>query len=281
MKRDLVRLRRWVICKRRKGWPVTEICAHAQISKKTCYRWLERYDGSVESLKPKSHRPHKIHRTPKRVENKVVKLRKQLNWGPNKIEAYLRRQGIKLGHNTIHRIICKAGLNNPIDKPRKTWGKRRFCRTRPNALWQADWKLCEDDYWMITFLDDYSRFIPGSKKFWNPTTENALNVLEKAAHKHGIPEQILTDRGSTFYPNKRTEETKGQFTKMLEELGIQHIVASKRRPTTIGKVEAFHKAYVCEAHMFDSHKKFIQYWNYKRLHQGIKYLIPAELYFKK
>lgn len=281
MKRNIVKIRRWVILRRQEGWPVTKICAHGRISRATCYRILGRYDGSRESLEPKSHKPHTIHRTSQKVENKVIELRKQLNWGPNKIEAYLKRQGIKLGHNTIYRIICRAGLNNPIDKPRKTWGKKRFARTRPNALWQADWKLCENDYWMITYLDDYSRFIPGSKKFWNPTTENALSVLKKATRKYSIPEQILTDRGIQFYPSRKTENAKSRFTKALEELGIQHIVASIRRPTTIGKVEAFHKAYVCEAHMFNTHKKFIQYWNYKRLHQGIKYLIPSELYFKR
>lgn len=33
-------------------------------------------------------------------------------------------------------------------------------------------------------------------------------------------------------------------------------MASKRRPTTIGKVEAYHKAYVYEAWMYDGLREF-------------------------
>ncbi|MCJ7505909.1 hypothetical protein MUP05_05505, partial [Candidatus Bathyarchaeota archaeon] len=58
------------------------------------------------------------------------------------------------------------------------------------------------------------------------------------------------------------------------------IMASIRRPSTIGKIEAFHKAYVQEAWMFNSHQGFVHYWNYERPHQGIRYLYPADIYFR-
>jgi hypothetical protein len=49
---------------------------------------------------------------------------------------------------------------------------------------------------------------------------------------------------------------------------------SIRRPSTIGKIEAFHKAYDSQAWMF------IHYWNYQRPHQGIGYLYAVDIYFK-
>ena len=51
------------------------------------------------------------------------------------------------------------------------------------------------------------------------------------------------------------------------------------RPSTIGKIEAFHKAYGLEAWMFKTHQEFIHYWNYQRPHQGIGYLYPADIHF--
>ncbi|OYT53641.1 MAG: hypothetical protein B6U72_05100 [Candidatus Altiarchaeales archaeon ex4484_2] len=60
---------------------------------------------------------------------------------------------------------------------------------------------------------------------------------------------------------------------------MQHIVASKRRPTTIGDVERFHGSYVREAHLFPLHEAYIHHWNYVRPHQGIGYSTPAKLYF--
>jgi len=151
-----------------------------------------------------------------------------------------------------------------------------------NSLWQADWKLSEDDYWMITYLDDYSRFVVGSKKFWNPTTENALKLFERAVKNYSKPVQVLTDRGIQFYCASKLNYKQGKsaFTQTLEDMDIQHIVCGKRRPTTIGKVEAWHKAYSCEAWRYKTLRRFVYHWNYKRPHQRINYLTPAELYFK-
>ena len=78
-------------------------------------------------------------------------------------------------------------------------------------------------------------------------------------------------------------EALSRFTRRCMELGIKHIVARKRRPITIGKVEAFHKAYVHEAGMLNGLREFVYYyyWNYERPHQGINYMYPPELYFNR
>ena len=102
------------------------------------------------------------------IKEKVIKLRKRYEWGPKKIAGSLRLKGIDVDHNEAYRIICEAGLNHPITQPRKTWGTKRFQREHNNSLWQADFKLCNDDYWMISYQDDHSRFITGSVKIWKP-----------------------------------------------------------------------------------------------------------------
>ncbi|MGA3298146.1 MAG: IS481 family transposase, partial [Candidatus Bathyarchaeia archaeon] len=93
----------------------------------------------------------------------------------------------------------------------------------------------------------------------------------------GKPDQILTDRGTQFYPARGGVS---EFTKFCTGNGIEHIVTSVRRPSTIGKIEAFHKTYVYEASIYPTHKEFINYWNYERPHQGIGYLHPADIYFR-
>jgi transposase InsO family protein len=111
---------------------------------------------------------------------------------------------------------------------------------------------------MISYLDDHSRFIPGSRIHHNPTTEHAIHLLEECVKLYAKPEQILTDRGTQFYPARGGVS---EFTEFCSGNGIQHIVTSVRRPSTIGKIEAFHKAYVCEAWLYQTHKEFIDYWN--------------------
>lgn len=279
MKRDLDRLKDWIIKKRLRGCSVTEICTSAQISRDMFYRWWNRYQEEGEDgLKGKSRGRPKSSGVDDSLKKKVIRLRERYEWGPNKIAGCLSRKGSVIDHNQAYRIICEAGLNHPISEPRKTWGTKRFQREHCNSLWQADFKLCSDDFWMISYQDDHSRFITGSVKIWNPTGENAMFLLDKAVKRYGIPGQILTDQGTQFKP-ARGEAS--EFDMLCRKLGIEHITASVRRPTTIGKIEAFHKAYESESHLFREHWSFIRYYNYTRPHEAIGYLTPAEIYLKE
>ena len=277
-----LRRRRWIIHRKLEHWNSREIATALRIDERTVYRWWRVYRKlGWEGLLVKSRAPHRHYKTPQRTVDLILELRRSKRWGPNKIEGYLRNYGgqelIPVSHRTIHRILVEAGLNNPTPAPRRVWGKRRFERLHSNSLWQADFKMTEQDEWMISYLDDHSRFIPGSRIHHNPTTRHAIRLLEESINQYGKPDQILTDRGTQFYPARGGVS---EFTEWCSGNGIQHIVASVRRPSTIGKIEAFHKAYVCEAWMFPTHQEFVRYWNYERPHQGIRYLYPADIYFK-
>jgi len=258
---DLVlRRRRWIIHRRLEGWKIREVADALRINEKTVDRWcaVHRKLG-WEGLRIKPSTPHRYYKTPQSTVNLILELRRSKHWGPCKIEGYLknyRLEGVApVSHRTIHRILAEAGLNNPISTPRKTWGKRRFQRPYSNSLWQADYKLTENDEWMISILDDHSRFVPGSRINHNPAAEHAIR-LEESIQQYGKTSQILTDRGAQFHPARGG---RSEFTEYCSGNGIMHIVTSVRRPSTIGKNEAFHKAYENEACMFDSHRGFIRY----------------------
>jgi len=275
-----LRRRRWIVSRKLEGCRSTEIATALRIDERTVYRWWRVYrKHGWAGLQVKSHKPHTIHRTPQETVELILQLRRARNWGPCRIEGYLRNYAkqSRVSHTTIHKILNQAGLNNPIETPRRVWGKRRFERAHSNSLWQADFKLTEQDEWMISFLDDHSRFIPGSRVHHNPTAKHAIKLLEDSARQYGKPDQILTDRGTQFYPARGGTS---EFTEYCSGNGIQHIITSVRRPSTIGKIEAFHKAYTIEASIYPTHKEFVDYWNYQRPHQGIGYLYPADVYFR-
>jgi putative transposase len=278
MDRDWDRLRSWIVRKRLEGKSVAEICVQAQISRKVFYYWWKRYQAEGwKGLEEKQRGRPEGPEIDGALKEKVIKLRERYGWGPSKIAGHLNHKGFDIDHNQAYRVICEAGLNHPINEPRKTWGTKRFQREHSNSLWQADFKLCSDDNWMISFQDDHSRFITGSVKIWVPTGENAILLLEKTVRKYGVPEQVLTDQGTQFKPARGGMS---EFALHCRDLGIEHITASKRRPTTIGKIEAFHKAYEAESHLFNQHWCFICYYNWTRPHEALSYLTPAEIYFK-
>jgi hypothetical protein len=75
--------------------PFSELCEHAGISRKTGYKWVERYEaGGVAALvdrsrAPRSH-PHAVSSAV--VERIVATRRRHPRWGPRKLLAILRRQ---------------------------------------------------------------------------------------------------------------------------------------------------------------------------------------------
>jgi len=271
--------RRTIILKRVKhGWPVTTICAHFGINRDTFYyHWNSYRLHGWEGLEVKSRRPHTVHSTPQDIVERVMEIRRLYGYGPNKIEAVLRQDGVSLGHNTIHRILVKQGLNHPLEEPRRTWGRTRFERPSSNSLWQTDFMLTEEDDWMVTYLDDHSRFVTGCRIDHDARGENAISLLRRAIAMFGAPTQILTDQGSQFV-NPRGGAT--QFQRFCLDNDIEHVKASVRRPTTIGKLERWHRTYQEEHSGFGTLSSFVRYYNYTRPHQALSYSTPAQVYFR-
>jgi hypothetical protein len=181
LERDWEKLRKRIVRRRLENMPVTTICAQAKIRRNVFYFWWNRlqaegWNGLQEKQCGRLKRPE-LDGT---LKKRVVKLRERYGWGPNKIAGHLSHKGFTIGHNQAYHVICEAGLNHSITEPRKTWGTKRFHRERNNSLWQADFKLCSDDWWMMSYQDGHSRFIMGSTKIWSPAGENAILFLEKA-----------------------------------------------------------------------------------------------------
>jgi len=181
LERNWDELTKWIIRRRSGGMLVATICAQARISRKVFYYWWNRYqaegwEGLEEEQRGRPEGPE----LDEALKGKVVKLRKRYGWGPNKKAGCLNRKDFCTDHDQVNLIICEAGLAHPISEQGKNWGTERFRREHCNSLWQADFRLCSDDNWMISYQDDHSRLMTGSVRIWSPTGENAIFLLEKA-----------------------------------------------------------------------------------------------------
>jgi len=120
---------------------------------------------------------------------------------------------------------------------------------------------------------------------------HAITVVRKAIARYGKPESLLTDRGVQFY----SWRTINRFEKLLESLGIEHILARPHHPQTCGKIEALNKRIQNElvqkkhfkrlSELEDGIREWIYGYNHLRTHQGLKdpelgsVLVPADRYF--
>jgi transposase InsO family protein len=275
-RRDITKLRRWCIRRRGEGVSVSEICTATQIPRRTFYNWWNRYQlHGPEGLEPRSKVPHAIHRVDSNIVENATALRREKGWGPQLIAGYLGTQGVKVGSTTVYRILRREGLNHPLEKPRIKRTYRRWQRMHSNSLWQCDLKLVPPR-WLITILDDHSRFVPGSEIFTEGTAENVIWLFDRAVHEFGKPGEALTDHGSVFWSVRRGESA---FDRYCEQLGIKHILGGIGKPTTQGKIERWFRTYDQEHARFQLHRKFIEYYNYERPHMSLNYKTPAEVYF--
>jgi transposase len=107
------------------GESIAELARRFAISRKTAYKWLERYElGGVEGLQDRSRRPLvQAGRTTEVLEQWVVDLRlTHPSWGPRKLRAWLERKMPELkwpAQSTLGLILDRHGLSGRRKKRRR------------------------------------------------------------------------------------------------------------------------------------------------------------------
>lgn len=236
---------RFVIDVRKREAPISALCRRYEISRKTGYKWLARYEeaGTIAALNDRSRRPRRSpKRTSKAREERVLAVRDEKGWGAEKISWVISKSGLVIPPITVHRILKRNGrVREPVvDRI----ASKRFARASCNELAQMDFK---GEYrlpgggkcYPLTLLDDCSRYLLG---LWPlPTTEwlGVQMVLREHFRVLGVPQEMLMDHGSTWYANYNSHG----LTKLsiwLIKQDIQLRFSGIHHPQTQGKVERLH-----------------------------------------
>lgn len=96
---------------------MTEDCRTFNISRKTGYKWLRRYEKDGDSgLVDQSRRPvNQPTKLSEKVLLSIVSIRvAHKHWGADKTRAILKREHVSplSGRTTIHRVLKQSGLIN-------------------------------------------------------------------------------------------------------------------------------------------------------------------------
>lgn len=229
------------------------LCRQFQISRKTGYKWLGRYQAvGASGLQDRSRRPHRSpQQTPAEVEQQVLLERdRHPAWGARKLATVLERRGMAIpALSTITAILERHGRLDPLEAS-KHRPYQRFEATRPNELWQLDFKgwralpagagRCHP----LSVLDDHSRWLVGLVACGNQQEVTVRSVLIRLFQETGMPERVLTDNGQpwgTGQPNSLTS-----LEVWLLRLGITVSHGRAWHPQTQGKVERLHRTLAAE-----------------------------------
>ena len=217
-------------------------------------------------------------------------------YGYRRITRQLHREGIRVNHKRVLRIMRQEGLL--CRKKRRfavTTDSRHPFRIYPNLVkdilltginqvWIADItyiRLLYEFVYLAAILDAFSRKVVGWALGRTLSSELTLAALKSALSDRKPPEGCIhhSDRGVQYACD--------EYVKTLEEASFRISMSLKGNPYDNAKMESFFKTlkqeevYIYEYRTFQEAKERIAYfleivYNQKRLHSALGYLPPTE-----
>lgn len=111
-------IRRQAIIKYSEKKGVTAAARRYNVGRATIYRWLKRYDGTLDSLKDRSHRPHSHPNQHTEAEIDLIKRMRKRNKHTGLVVFWvkLRQKGYTRSIPSLWRMLNKLELQ-PIKPP--------------------------------------------------------------------------------------------------------------------------------------------------------------------
>lgn len=238
---------------RQEGANIRALCQRFEISPKTAYKWLARFDADdPHCLSDRSRQPvHWPGRSPQALEQQVVALRQDHPaWGGRKIARRLQDLGAcVVAPSTVTSILHRHGLIAARDEGASA-PLQRFEHDCPNSLWQIDFKgrfnTLEGACHPLTLLDDHSRFNLALHACTQTSTAQVQPLLQAVLRRYGLPVRINADNGAPWGSSKLPQVGLSQLTIWLIRLGIRVSHSRPYHPQTNGKLERFHRSIQAE-----------------------------------
>jgi putative transposase len=268
------------------------------ISRKTAYKWLDRYsekgpEGLVELSRARHFHPNA---TSSEALDLLLELRRaRPTWGPRKLIALLEREWPDIlfpSHSTAAALLHKHGLSQRRRRRAVTpaFAGRLTVAEAPNQVWCGDFKghFALGDRkrcYPLTVTDDHTRYLLRCHAALRGDHTLVREVLRSAFFEYGMPEVFRTDNGPPF----ATAAPGGlsMLAVWLIKLGVRPERIDKGKPTQNGRHERMHRTLKAEATAPPERNRLAQQrrfdvwradFNAVRPHQAHGQRTPAALY---
>ncbi len=215
--------------------------------------------------------------------------------GVLQIQDFLYTKKLKVNHKRVRRLLRKMGIMAIYPKKNLSrLGNAKYIYpyllkglvvNRTNQIWEIDITYIAMKHgfmYLTAIIDLYSRFVVAWDISNSLDAENVLSVLKQAIKQHGEPEIINSDQGSQF--------TCSLWIEYLKEKQIKISMDSKGRALDNIFIERLWRTvkqdyvYLNPAEdgieLYKGLKRFFEYYNHQKAHQGIGRIRPVELYKK-
>jgi putative transposase len=282
----------------RQRYSMAELCEQYGISRKTGYKWIERYvERGPEGLQERSRRPGSSpNETPTEVVQALLEQRRRHpSWGGKKLLTVLaqRHPNWSLPHRSTacdilnrHGMVPKQRRRRAIGHP----GQPSSSILAPNDLWCADFKgqfkTGDGIYcYPLTVTDGYSRFLLQCQGLSSTRVAEAEPVFTRLFKQYGLPLRIRTDNGVPFATN--TLARLSSLSAWWVRLGVMPELIEPGKPQQNGRHERMHRTLKAEttrpaaATLRAQQRKFNHFrheFNTERPHEALEMRTPAACY---
>jgi putative transposase len=270
----------------RDEWSISDLCQRYGISRKTGYKWLDRYEAAgVGGLVERSRAPeHPGRAMAQEARDAILALRNAHRyWGPRKLHAKLidtQPQKQWPAASTIGDLLKREGLSHPRRRQRYLVPLTQplAAAQAPNDVWTADFKgwfrtgdgtRCDP----LTVADACTRFVLCCQI----TAESEAGVrpwFERTFREYGLPRALRTDNGSPF-----ATTGPGRLSHLAVwwlKLGIALDRIDPGHPEQNGRHERFHLTLQEEGSTPPSPTKAQQQRRFDRLREEFNHERPHE-----
>jgi transposase InsO family protein len=268
----------------RKGWSTRKVARHFGFSQSVIVKWFNRSKAfGYHSIPTKSSRPHHHPREISDVVKKrIIEIRLQTKRTSEVVHEHLRLEGIKVSLNSVRRIIDRYGLM----KKRSPW--KRFHPHQDRPMPQKPGDLVELDtihimvnekerIYVFVLLDVYSRFAY-AKAYQRMNGATSLKFVKEAQEHASFRFLMLqSDHGPEF---GRWFVTQVQRSHRYTRIGKPNDNAHIERFNRTLQEECLDKVPTNVRKINCALKKYLPYYNHRRLHMGISLRAPMQLITK-
>ncbi len=297
--RELMSERMDFVMRLKNGERMTDLCQEFGISRKTGYKFWERFTRAGESGLGDASRARRglAHKTPQAVEELLVAARREHHtWGGRKLKKVLgdKHPGVTLpSPTTIAAILKRHGLVEARRRKRRPsrYEGRLTVPSGPNDVWAADYKghfrLGNRQYcYPLTTTDLHSRLILTIEALDGTDEEQAREVFDEAFTTYGLPSVIRTDNGTPFASAGGLAGLTRLSAYWLR-LGIRHERTEPAHPEQNGCHERMHRTLKAETtrparkNLLQQQERFDEFrreFNEDRPHDALDMKRPLEVY---
>ena len=270
--------------------PRRKVLRELGIAKSTYYRWLRRQDQQGLDDRPGGGNPAWNRLTSQEVHDVLSTARQMPELSCRQLATWTTdNQGFSVSESTAYRILRSEGLVKSPEM-RLAAGKEYHRKTTgPNQMWATDASYFRvigwGYYYMVTVMDDYSRFILAHKLQRDMTSDSFIEVVQEAVDRTGMDQVPVTDRTKLLSDNGPGYVSRA-FRDYLGMVGIKHILATPFHPQTNGKLERYHQTlkrdvnqvpYELPADLEAAIAAFVGYYNDRRYHKALGNVTPSDV----